>query len=711
MRNRKANATHFLLKRNLFVGVCVFLILFFVMPFWGLSHIPNIKGSIMMNEYLDAREKQLTDLVSGQVMFAQSQEMTVVLYGGLGFLTAMMLFRHLFSKRQGMLYAALPDRRERDFIRRVICYSVLSIVPMVVNLILYLMIVAGNGLLGYMDWGRLLGRFGMLIIINLYGFAMGALASVLTGTYWSAILAGAVMIVGMEGLAYIWQYLAGMYLHTLPQVNFPDLIRGISPAYSLYKGFYAPGECAWIPCILSVLIALVGAYMLYRIRKVEKAERTLAFECLHSVMGFLLPLLGGSMMGLVVMMSFADEKGLFLGFILGTALTYWVGRMAFNQRFCGILKQWYLPAAAAAVLVLCAAALHMDVFGFDRFMPAREEVTAITYKPQHYHAEEVRLTSDGAVDAAYTWCTLMRDEAESLDAGINASAVAESTSSVVVTYHYGNGKTAKRYYSNNKVRVQAQPYLKTIIESDDFKNSALETAFLNDIDHINYLYMNPTAASLTDERVYERFGIYPHYNQVRADQHKDTVEKWMNALKLDILDRTFDEIKEDNLFMLQIQYSDPEKEKSGFTSVRIYPGDTNFLNAVFGENAQAIIDYAQGGFAADGRILALKVTYAMSRADIRSLNLPANETIQSVSVASGPDQVTQWLDKCQNGVAYVYYFMPDMEDKGYSRLHLYDMDEVERYQSTYGYEIPEDKTKLLNMPVPNFGTALSFIGE
>jgi len=55
--------------------------------------------------------------------------------------------------------------------------------------------------------------------------------------------------------------------------------------------------------------------------------------------------------------------------------------------------------------------------------------------------------------------------------------------------------------------------------------------------------------------------------------------------------------------------------------------------------------------------------------------------------------------------------MPDMEDKGYSRLHLYDMDEVERYQSTYGYEIPEDKTKLLNMPVPNFGTALSFIGE
>ena len=47
MRSTKLNATKFLLKRNLFIGVMVFLIVFFTLPFWGLSHIPTEKESIM----------------------------------------------------------------------------------------------------------------------------------------------------------------------------------------------------------------------------------------------------------------------------------------------------------------------------------------------------------------------------------------------------------------------------------------------------------------------------------------------------------------------------------------------------------------------------------------------------------------------------------------------------------------------------------------
>ena len=39
MRSNKLNATQFLLKRNLFIGVMVFLIVFFTLPFWGLAFI------------------------------------------------------------------------------------------------------------------------------------------------------------------------------------------------------------------------------------------------------------------------------------------------------------------------------------------------------------------------------------------------------------------------------------------------------------------------------------------------------------------------------------------------------------------------------------------------------------------------------------------------------------------------------------------------
>lgn len=172
MRSTNLNATRFLLKRNLFIGVIVFLVVFSVFPFWGLSHIPNMKADIMENA-LDKPE-MLTNLVSSSVMTSPlNLEMMVIVFGGLGFLCAMMLSRHLFSRRQGMLHAALPDKRETDFLRRMIAYAVLCLCPIVVNFLLYLLVVAMNGLLSYVAWETLLPRFGLLLLINLYGFAMG----------------------------------------------------------------------------------------------------------------------------------------------------------------------------------------------------------------------------------------------------------------------------------------------------------------------------------------------------------------------------------------------------------------------------------------------------------------------------------------------------------------------------------------------------------
>ncbi|MBQ8537504.1 MAG: hypothetical protein IJ461_08910, partial [Clostridia bacterium] len=201
-----------------------------------------MKESILRNTRPEYQAQNLRELVSSNVMFSQSQEAMVVLFGGLGFLTAMMLMRHLFSRRQGMLQASLPDRRETEYGRRCIAYLVLCIGPIVLNYLLYLLIVAANGLLPYVDWGILLPRMGVLLAINFYGFAMGMVASVLTGTYWAALLAGAVLIIGLEGLAILWYYLAGEYLHTLVSSGLSDILEGNSPAFVLYRAYYAPSK-------------------------------------------------------------------------------------------------------------------------------------------------------------------------------------------------------------------------------------------------------------------------------------------------------------------------------------------------------------------------------------------------------------------------------------------------------------------------------------
>ena len=141
MRSTKGNATRFLLRRNLFIGVIVFLIAFYMMPVWGLSHLPNAGTLAKDSLTSEMMAAEIAATVSTRVMTDPlNLEMMVILYGGLGFMTAMMLMRHLFSRRQSMLQAALPDRRETDFLRRCVGYAVLCLAPILINFLLYLLV-------------------------------------------------------------------------------------------------------------------------------------------------------------------------------------------------------------------------------------------------------------------------------------------------------------------------------------------------------------------------------------------------------------------------------------------------------------------------------------------------------------------------------------------------------------------------------------------
>ena len=686
MRSTNPNATRFLLKRNLFIGVIVFLVVFSIFPFWGLSRIPNTKADIMENA-LDKAD-MLTNLVSSSVMTNPlNLEMMVIVFGGLGFLCAMMLSRHLFSRRQGMLHAALPDKRETDFLRRLIAYAVLCLCPIVVNFLLYLLVVAMNGLLSYVAWGKLLTKFGLLLLINLYGFAMGMLASVLTGTYWAALLAGAVLIVGMEGMAYLWNYFAGCYLHTMVKQGFREMLLSVSPTFSLYKGFYRPAEFVWVPGVIAILAALMLSFALYRVRKTETAERTLAFGWLHIVMGLILPVIGGSILGMIVYMSFGTEISLIAGMIAGAVLTFWVCRMVFNQRFCGILKQWYLPAAAAVVLVLGITVLHTDAIGYDHFLPEREKLTAISYRPQNYHTYEyITLTSDEALDAAYEWCTLMRDEVDGYENGIGASI--RSSSSVVVTYQFGD-KKVYRHYPNWTVRTAAQPALQRIIESDDYRQSLIREFYL-DSGTVKDLYLNSRTNALRNNELYEQFGVFPDYMSLNEKDDGPTITAWLSALKKDVLTRTFAEKQQDEIMDLQINAVDPRTGNTTYQSFEVYPGDEHFLKAVFGDQADAVIAYATGGYAASEDIAALKVTYSVNLAELGGADVDEREVVKSVKLASSPEEAVVWARSAQNTSADRYYFMPDSEQTSFSKLYIYRLSEVERYQAPYGYTMPDD---------------------
>lgn len=711
MRSNKKSATRFLLSRNLFIGVAVFLATFMMMPFWGLSHIANEKEMLAAADLADSEfmEERFTQAVSVEVMTRPlNLELMVILYGGLGFLAAMMLMRHQFSRRQSMLYAALPDKRETDFLRRCVGYVVLCLVPIVINFILYLLVVALNGLLEYVKWNVLLPKFGMLLVINFYGFAMGVLASVLTGTYWAALLAGAMLVIGVECTSYLWYGLAGRYLRTLVKDSYTDALLRFSPAYSLYKTFYKPAEFACWPGVVASVLALALGFVLYRIRKTERAEHTLAFAPLHSLMGFVLPLTGGTLLGMIVMMSFGTEISLIGGMVAGAFLTFWVCRMVFNQRFCGILRHWYLPAASAAVLVLGVVVLHHDLLGYDRFLPDREKLTAITYQPRSYDTSEIiTLTSDDALDAAFAWCELMHGEVSSYENGLIEGSSVFSGSDVVITYQMGDRKV-HRHYPNRVIRNEAQDILRRIVESNDYRQSFISEYHL-DTDSVTRMYVNTQSPMMENDMFFERFG-----NANRSyDREKDgdAMNTLLSALKWDILNRTLEERQQDALLNISLNVEIPDSRGTIYKQLEIYPGDLNVLKVLFGSKAEEMLQYMTGGYADSEDIVVLKVDFAYTRKEMSEEIVNLRDAIQSVTLAASAEQAKEWISHSQNTSAKNYYFMPYVEEDPYQRLYIYRMSTVEKYADSYGYEVPEDKTKLYEESMIPNEIVLDYVGK
>lgn len=709
MRSTKGNATRFLLRRNLFIGVIVFLIAFYMMPVWGLSHIPNA-GTLAKDPLTsETMAAEIAKTVSTQVMTDPlNLEMMVILYGWLGFMTAMMLMRHLFSRRQSMLYAALPDRRETDFLRRCVGYAVLCLAPIVINFLLYLLVVAANGLLSYVMWDRLLPKLGMLLLINFYGFAIGMLSSVLTGTWWAAMLMGAVLIVGMEGLAALWYSVAGQYLHTLVSTSFTDMLLRLSPAYTLYKGFYRPAEYGCWPGVIAAVLALGLSLLLYRVRKTERAERTLAFDGLQPVLSVVLSLLGGTILGMVLMLSFTSDISLVVGMVLGAVLTFWVCQIVFAQRLCGILRHWALPTASAAALLLGWALLYTDALGYDRYLPERGQLTAISYVPRGYDAgDRITLTNKEALDAAYAWCTLMRDEVNDYDDGTPASSM-YSGSDVIVTYQMGS-RRVYRHYPNNAMRTEAQGSLKCVIESDDYRQSIIDQYQL-DSGYVSQMYISTVNAVLDQDAFFEKFNIRMLYRSYERQKDGVVIDLLLEALRQDILDRTLGDKQEMPLLEVDLQIDLPDSNAS-FEQVSIYPGDEHFLRALFGEQMEEVVRYASGGFADSEDIVVLKVDYTQSYAEIRQFATDLRDIVASITLARTPEEAGQWMAKAQETSADQHYYMPYREDKPLKRLYVYQMSMVEKYAHFYGYKVPQDKAELYANPeIPSMMT-LDYVGD
>lgn len=314
-------------------------------------------------------------------------------------LSVMAVFSHLYSKRDCGLINSLPLRRETTFITACLTGLLPLLAAAVLAWLAGLLAFAGDENIGT-GYVNLWLLTVVLSILTFYGIAV--FCAMLTGNILILPVLFLVLNVVAVALETIVSSLFGKLIYGYTQAGF--LFTWLSPLVYLNQeliannvwdevtGLYIEGQFALEGLDSLAVYAAVGVALmvlslfLYRRRQMETAGDVVAIGVLKPVFrlcasfcaGVLLPAVGysstlnGRFQGMA-----AAAVCIFL-MILGAALGYYAAEMLMQKRlrvFRGTRVTGLV--AVCVILSLTTLCLELDVFGYERRLPAREDILEV----------------------------------------------------------------------------------------------------------------------------------------------------------------------------------------------------------------------------------------------------------------------------------------------------------------------------------------------
>lgn len=670
-----------LLKRNIALGIAVLVIMCLVFTFPGVRAVHGVSLDIRYatengnppDRYsIYWYEQRITS--SFPFSMKLNQEVLCVIFGALGFGSAMVLFRHLFSRKQAMMTAALPVSREKDLLERTKCFAILTLVPSLISFALYPLAAVAYGVGEYLDMGLYAVRCISVLMMEIYGYALGVFCASLCGTVWSTVLSGIVLTGSCEVIWYGWSTMAHSYLNTMGRAGHFDPLKRISPVISMYKGFGTPEQFVWLPGVLAILLLAVLAFFAYRENRPENTGYTLNIRKAEITVSVWVMLFGIAAVMSTAHFLLTRELLLWLCVLLGSIVIWILLRMALDQNIRISMKHWVIPVACLGAAVLVLLGLRFDVTGYNRYLPEQDELKAVEYQYQNY--DSVRLEGTETKDAFLQLAEMMRDEAE--EQRTDRHYMPNAYPQLMVTYETANG-TFTRCYDKPLDTDAAQPLWKKIVESDDFKASQI----VPEGENITVSSALPTF-NLWGNEFEQAHGFSTELNY-RPDE-----AVIIEALRTDLRERTLENLQTPVvLYVTFDKYEEFSGRTLDYTSYAIHVSDENTLHAVLGDDTDKWIDYANGGFLQDDDYLTFLCCYE----DDGLMNLKDWEMLQSPEEAMELYRHTHF---CENGLyayptdgrrrlrVYSRSQIQDYLDRGYSTIDTVEWDRLPEY----GYEVP-----------------------
>lgn len=370
--------------------------------------------------------------IEGTISYFQG---SMSLAGGLlavagAMITGLFGFRYVFHKNMVDAYHSLPVKRDTLFAA---CFMDGFLIWLVPFIAFYLPTVAlAGGFIGKLggtgqDVGRLvrtaLLTMAVLITVFLLVYGLVLTAVMLSGNILNTLVSMVILGLGFISLFGIVYAFFGVYMERFYDVRDWSAMAHASPLIAAPLLLYRRSEldgglgafCGKVAVDFILAAALGGcAWLLYRKRASELAEQGVRNRAAAAVMRTVAAIVAG-MCGWILFMLLTDNRTLawgIFGLLFGGILCFGVLNIIFSMDFRAFLTHKRHLGAVLAVTMLICLAFRYDWFGYEDYLPGKEEIAEIAVYTGDFNNRYISETAEDSplekmhyqdVDAIYSY--------------------------------------------------------------------------------------------------------------------------------------------------------------------------------------------------------------------------------------------------------------------------------------------------------------------
>lgn len=477
-------------------------------------------------------------------------------------------FWYLYSSNKVDFYHSLPITRKEMFLQKAYISVWYYLVPYVAFMFMAICIGAMRGFFSL----KIMGLAGKMLLVHLLIYFMVYFFTVLVICITGNILMGFLTLNGVFFYGPILGTLLWMYIEMFFKTEYlraygiqKNIIAYGSPlavAVQFLRA-YAKGGGVWQMFFLVILtlVSVILAYTAYINRKAENTGKPMSYRWLRIIIKFMAVVPSGLGCGLIFYMMPEDSSRIpwwIFGMVIGTVLSHGVIEVLYRMDFRGFFSAKLQLLFACFLVAFVAVAFQFDIFHFDSYIPAEENIAYINIDTETMNSGNeyfgyVKENSSGKYEV-YQWDSpesalgkkgkgLNKDIYEALlNIVHNQRKDRNCDISLPVKYTLNSGRTVYRNYKLTK--KEARNFLSACYEEGALLEQKYSFLDLS-IDYLEWF-----SCTYYDGNAYSLFQNEP-----------EEYGKFMEALRKDIEEANVDELLGQPCLKIYLQYEKIPMEK------------------------------------------------------------------------------------------------------------------------------------------------------